>query len=57
MEGVVPSQDESAERGAKVTEGASAQELLVELAANAERQAELVTQLQAQYVEESSAVA
>ena len=54
---MVPSQDESAERGAKVAEGASAQELLVELAANVERQAKLVAQLQAQHVGESSAVA
>ena len=57
MEGVAPSQDESAERGAKVAEGASAQELLMELAATAERQTELVAQLRAQHVGESSIIA
>ena len=48
---------ESAEEGAKVAEGVSAQELLVELAAVAEHQTELVAQLRTQYVGESSAVA
>ena len=57
MEGVVPPQNESAEKGEKVAEGVSAQELLVELAATAERQTELVAQLRAQYVGESSTVA
>ena len=57
MEGVVPPQNESVEKGAKVAEGVSAQELLVELAATAERETELVAQLRAQYVGESSAVA
>lgn len=55
MEGVVPPQNESA--GAKVAEGVSAQELLVELAATAERQTELVAQLRMRYVGESSAIA
>ena len=45
------------EKGVKVAEGASAQELLKELAATAERQAELVAQLRAQHVGESSLVA
>ena len=52
-----PSQGESADRGAKVAEGASAQELLMELAATAERQTELVAQLRAQHVGESSIIA
>ena len=57
MEGAGPSQGESADRVAKVAEGTSAQELLRELAATAERQAELVAQLRAQHVGESSVVA
>ena len=44
-------------KGAKVAEGASAQELLMELAATAERQTELVAQLRAQHVGESSVIA
>ena len=56
MEGVGPSQGEGAEKGAKVAEGPSAQEMLVELAATAERQTELVAQLRAQHVGESSLV-
>ena len=57
VEGVVPPQNESVEKGAKVAEGVSAQELLVELAATAECQTELVTQLKTQYVGESSTLA
>ena len=37
LEGVDPSQEESADKVAKIAEGASAQELLRELAATAER--------------------
>ena len=57
MEGVGPSQEESADKVAKIAEGTSAQELWRELAATAERQAELVAQLRAQHVGESSVVA
>ena len=56
-EGVVPSQGESAEKGAKVAKGTSTQELLMELAAAAERQTEVVAQLRAQHVGKSSAIA
>ena len=48
---------EGAERGSKAAEGASAQGLLMELAATAEHQAELVAQLRAQCARESSAIA
>lgn len=51
-----PSQGESAKKGAKVAEGTSVQELLMELAATAERQTELVAQLRAQHVGESSVI-
>ena len=57
VEGVVPPQNESVEEGAKVAEGVSAQELLVELAATAERQTELVAQLRTWYIGESSTIA
>ena len=53
---MVPSQGKSAEKGAKVAKGTSAQELLMELAAAAERQTEVVAQLRAQHVGESSAI-
>lgn len=53
---MVPSQGKSAEKGAKVAKGTSAQELLMELAVAAERQAEVVAQLRAQHVGESSAM-
>lgn len=53
---MVPSQGKSAEKRAKVAKGTSAQELLMELAAAAEHQAEVVAQLRAQHVGESSAI-
>ena len=52
-----PTQEESADRVAKVAEGTSAQGLLKELAVTVERQAELVARLGAQHMEESSLVA
>ena len=51
---MVPFQGENAEKGAK---GISEQELLMELAAAAERQTEVVAQLRAQHVGESSVIA
>ena len=55
-EGSVPTQA-AHEHPLKVTEEMSAQQLMEELGAAAERQAELVTQLKAQYVGESSSLA
>lgn len=57
MESVVPPQNENVEDGVKVAEDVSAQQLLVELAAAAERQTELVAQLKTRYVGEGSTIA
>ena len=57
VESVVPPQNENVEEGVKVAEDVSAQQLLVELAAAAERQTELVAQLRTRYVGESSTIA
>ena len=50
-------QNENVAEGMKVAEDVSAQQLLVELAAAAERQTELVAQLKTRYVGESSTIA
>jgi hypothetical protein len=57
VETVVPPQDENKVEGAKVDEGVSTQQLLLELAATAERQTELVARLKTRYVGESSTLA
>ena len=57
VESVVPPQNANVEEGVKVVEEVSVQQLLVELAAAAERQTELVAQLKTRYVGESSSLA
>lgn len=57
VETVIPPQNENKEEGVKVGKVVSAQQLLVELAATAERQTELVAQLKTRYVGESSTLA
>ena len=57
VESVVPPHDASVEETVKVAGEVSAQQLLDELAAAAERQTELVAQLKTRYVGESSSLA
>jgi hypothetical protein len=57
VESVVSPQDANVEETAKVAGEVSAQQLMEELAAAAERQTELVAQLKTRYVGESSSLA